>query len=90
MKKMILTALATEQSFADQGEAQYYLVFNHGELRIPVTEEAAKVVVAAMYGATSNEEEVDERPRNGNGERFDAEDERPDGEVYDEDGVGQV
>ena len=50
MKTMILTGLATEQSFASSGPA-YYLVFNDGELRVPVTEAAAEVVVQAMYAS---------------------------------------
>lgn len=48
MKKMILTGLATEQSFDNGGEARYFLVFNNGELRVPITEEAAEIVVAEM------------------------------------------
>jgi hypothetical protein len=48
MKTMILTGLATEQSFNNGGEARYFLVFNNGELRVPITEEAAEIVVAEM------------------------------------------
>lgn len=54
MKKLILTGLATEQSFEEEGN-QFYLVFNKGELRIPVSEETAETVLRALYeknGAT--------------------------------------
>lgn len=61
MKQMILTGLATEQSFSNKGEAQYYLVFNHGELRVPVTEEAAREVVSAMV--QTNGHSVEEEPQ---------------------------
>lgn len=49
MKQLVLTALATEQKFGTS-EAKYFLVFNDGELRVPVTEEAAGLVVQEMYG----------------------------------------
>ncbi len=52
MKQMILTGLATEQTFTSNGEAQFFLVFNNGELKVPTTEAAAQIVVQAMYGAT--------------------------------------
>ena len=48
MKKMILTGLATEQRFGNP-EPQFYLVFNEGELRVPIASDAAEVVVQAMY-----------------------------------------
>lgn len=69
MKQMILTGLATEQSFDQQGQAQFFLVFNNGELRVPCSEQAAQLVVQAMYGpnarstngtATKHEEEIQE------------------------------
>lgn len=53
MKKLILTGLATEQSFIGGGQASYFLVFNDGELRVPVSEKAAEVVVQEMYGESN-------------------------------------
>jgi hypothetical protein len=48
---MVLTGLATEQTFDKKGAPQFFLVFNNGALRVPVTEEAAGVVVKEMYGS---------------------------------------
>lgn len=49
MKTAVLTGIATEHHFTGKpenlGKAQFYLVFNEGELRIPVSQEAASVVV---------------------------------------------
>ena len=95
MKKMILTGLGSEQDFTSvkKLETKYYLVFNDGELRVPVSEEAAQVVVQAMYGGQeqageeeeSEEEEQEAEPEHhhhswGNGH----------GDVTDEDGIDQV
>jgi hypothetical protein len=52
MKQLILTGLATEQSFNAGGQAKYFLVFNDGEFRVPVTEQAAEVVVLEMFGGS--------------------------------------
>lgn len=52
MKQMILTGMATEQRFGSP-EPQFFLVFNEGELRIPVPQETAETVVQAMYGGTN-------------------------------------
>lgn len=49
MKQIILTGLATEQRFGNPSP-QYFLVFNEGELRVPVEEQAAEKVVQTMYG----------------------------------------
>lgn len=48
MKQMLLTGLATDQKFGAP-TPQYFLVFNEGELRVPISEEAAETVVKAMY-----------------------------------------
>jgi hypothetical protein len=50
MKQMILTGLATDQRFG-KPDPDFFLVFNNGELRVPVTQEAAEVVVQTMYGS---------------------------------------
>jgi hypothetical protein len=60
MKQMILTGMATEQRFGSP-EPQYYLVFNEGQLRVPVAAEAAEAVVQAMYGGQTTEEVRDAR-----------------------------
>jgi hypothetical protein len=48
MKQMILTGLAQEQVFGDP-DPRFFLVFNQGELRVPVPPDSAEVVVQAMY-----------------------------------------
>ncbi len=48
MKQLILTGLATEQKFGSK-EGAFYLVFNDGDLRVPVSQEAAEAVVKEMY-----------------------------------------
>lgn len=60
MKQLILTGLATEQSFGSSGEASYYLVFNNGELRVPVSESAAEIVVKEMVANSSHLPETDD------------------------------
>ena len=52
MKPMILTGLSTEQSF-DRPEPSFFLVFNQGELRVPVNAEAAEIVIQTMYSGES-------------------------------------
>ncbi len=100
MKKMILTGIGSEQQFASNGlvsGSEYYLVFNNGELRVPVNQEAIQGLIEYMYGQQSEGEEVEE------GEESEERDEvktqsmpwgfRPQnghGEVTDEDGVDQV
>ncbi len=54
VKQMILTGLATEQSFRRNGEAQFFLIFNDGELRVPCTEQAAQIVAETMYGTANS------------------------------------
>jgi hypothetical protein len=52
MKKMSLTGLGSEQKFGHTTNGtEFYLVFNDGELRVPISEEAAHVVVRCMYGS---------------------------------------
>jgi len=66
MKKMLLTGLGSEQRFGHTpNSTEYYLVFNDGELRVPVSEDAAHVVVKCMYGSSGLEESrtvVEESP----------------------------
>lgn len=56
MKTLTLTGLGSEQDFSN-GSTSYFLVFNNGKFRVPITEEAAEVVIKEMYGdeATTNE-----------------------------------
>ena len=100
MKKMILTGLGSEQKFSSiheddgtthhekTGSAEYYLVFNDGELRVPISEEAAHVVVQHMYGTTSESKEEEEGSDNGQSFTVPEEDEGEGG--VDEDGVDQI
>lgn len=89
MKQLILTGLATEHNFGGEGE-QYYLVFNKGDLRVPITESAAEIVIKEMYGKEPATPEVreDTHQTNGNGYQI-SEVGDIDGEK-DEAGVGQV
>lgn len=87
MKKLFLTALASEQNFASKA-VQYYLVFNNGELRVPVTEAAAEIVVKEMYGEQPEEQEQ-EVAQESNGHSYTEEPPRND-DNQDEDGVDQV
>lgn len=69
MKTMILTGLGTEQKFEslikDRNpleDIEYFLIFNHGQVRVPVTKEAAEIVVKEMYGSTEEDApQIDER-----------------------------
>ena len=49
MKKMILTGLGQETDFEKNGEGEFLLVFNRGELRIPISEGAFKEIVRVRY-----------------------------------------
>ena len=79
MKTMTLTGLATEQSFNQDG-VRYYLVFNNGELRVPVPEEAAEAVISAL--ADGKEVPAPSYASNGSGDDDFVDD--------DDDGVAQV
>lgn len=94
MKEMRLTGLATEQRFSSHGIAQFYLVFNDGELRVPVDESAARLVASAMLSsngssrATEPPTQVDE---DDDYHEADDEDDVVTGDaVLDEDGVDQI
>lgn len=91
MKTMILTGLASEQRFGAQ-KALYYLVFNNGELRVPVTEQAAEVVIKEMYASDDNPENndvTDDNSVQSSDDNYQGyQDESSD--VTDEDGVSQV
>lgn len=50
MKVLTLTGLGSEQSFVNGKTVTYFLVFNEGEFRVPVTEESAMSVIKEMYG----------------------------------------
>jgi hypothetical protein len=58
MRSMVLTGLGSEQDFS-KGGTSYFLVFNGGELRVPISEEAAEVVVKEMYSKQAESEEVE-------------------------------
>lgn len=59
MKRMVLTGLATEQSFNDP-KPRCFLIFNDGELKVQVSEEAAEIVVKEMYSEVSYNEPTTE------------------------------
>lgn len=59
MKQLTLTGLATEQSFTRGGQAKYFLVFNDGKFRVPITEEAAEVVVREMLNDEDDNQPVE-------------------------------
>jgi hypothetical protein len=80
MKQMILTGLASEQNFS--GSTKFYLVFNDGELRVPVTEESAQLVIEAMY--KPNGKVLVETPAYDNSQYI------VNDEILDEDGVPQA
>lgn len=63
MKKLVLTGLATEHDLAQPlRDAQYFLVFNNGELRVPVSEKAAEIVLQGMVTESDAQKEVTEEP----------------------------
>lgn len=59
MKQLILTGLSSEHRFGSN-DIQYQLVFNDGEIRIPVSEEAANAVSLKMYEESSAPQESEE------------------------------
>jgi hypothetical protein len=86
MKAMILTGLATEQAFSNP-DPKFYLVFNNGELKVPIPQKTAEEVIKFMYGTA--EESVEEVENN--------ETDLPNGaysipstESQDEDGIDQI
>lgn len=94
MKPMMLTGLATEQSFETDGQSQFLLVFNNGEFRIPVPEETVQAVIQVMYGSSEDlapKENVTPQA-NGNGHSYPlgATRTHSDYDTADEDGVDQI
>lgn len=93
MKQLMLTGLSNEQDFST-GETKFVLVFNGGDLRIDISEQAAEQVIRKMYGeeagqkvaAIADTEDEDANTKESqNGHNFD-DDER----VKDEDGIDQL
>jgi hypothetical protein len=90
MKKLVITALSTEQSFSIGGPTKYFLVINDGELRIQVKEDMAEKIVELMYKDASPDQEEEphtEAPSitQGNSKWI-----VDDDALKDEDGVAQV
>lgn len=56
MKRLMLTGLATEHSFTKGGTEQYFLVFNDGEVRIPVPQQTAEAVIQELYSGAEQEQ----------------------------------
>ena len=89
MKNMILTGLATEQTF-DNPEPACFLLFNGGSLRVPISQEAAEIVIREMYG-TAPKEEVEDTFEPSNEPPY--EDDDDNSSFYqdtDEAGIGQI
>jgi len=80
---MVLTGLSTEQKFGSPAP-DFYLVFNDGELRVPITASSAEVVVQAMYSSEDLMPEADESPG------FDEDLPYSDDDIVDEAGVPQA
>lgn len=85
MKSMVLTGLGSEQDF-ETGGTGYFLIFNSGGLRVPISEKAAETVIKEMYGGEVAATEIGQEPpvaqreahgANSNDDEFD-------------DGVGQI
>ena len=60
MKRLVLTGLAHEMNIEDPGDVMYLLVFNGGELRIPVLAESAKEVLRYTAEKTNGHNEQQE------------------------------
>jgi hypothetical protein len=90
MKQLILTGLATEQSFEKGGTPKYFLVFNNGQFRVPVPEATAEAVVQEMISdvAPAADEEEQEIPQQ-NGQPVLSPVEGY-GSLQDEDGIDQI
>ena len=63
MRELKLTGVSNEQDL-DTEETKFLLVFNGGELRVPVSEEAVQVVLQHRYGEqqSGNGHHVEELP----------------------------
>lgn len=79
MKPMILTGLGSEQDF-ETGGTGYFLIFNGGELRVPVSETAAETVVKEMYGNSDTTQSVEQQETQSSS----------DVSNDDDDGIGQI
>jgi len=64
MKNLLLTGLSTDFDIRTK-ETYYFLLFNHGEIRIPVSEQAAEVALMAMGEEADPEpqQEFESQPR---------------------------
>jgi hypothetical protein len=85
MKKMVLTGLAQDTDFEDPEASSFFLVFNGGELRVPISEKAAQVVVEYQY-------QNNEAPSNGKSHPIPThhQEELDPNDVVDDEGVDQV
>lgn len=83
MKSMVLTGLGSEQDF-ETGGTGYFLIFNSGELRVPISEKAAETVIKEMYSGEAAPESEQEQPTQ-------AEDNSSSNNDHEyDDGVGQI
>ena len=56
MAQLVLTGLSNDFSIDDPDRKDFFLVFNNGALRVPISEEAIEVVLA-FVGSQAREEE---------------------------------
>lgn len=93
MRELKVTGIAQENDFDSDGLVQYLLVFNKGELRVPVSQEAAQQVLQFIYVEANGQAEPSDP------EKFEEDDTGKFGgdsaaeesdDFVDEDGVGQV
>ncbi len=93
MKELRVTGLAQETDFeGEDGEVQYLLVLNKGQLRIPIDSDAAQSVLRFLY---ANGEAPAEKSRSNDGVEsvgfVETEDDETGGtNTTDEDGVDQI
>ena len=98
MKELKVTGLAQENDFDTQGEVIYLLVLNKGELRLRISEDAAREVLTLMYANGHNKSinPTDSEPEQDQEEELEAAENESFGsppqteEVIDEDGVDQI
>ena len=84
MKTMTLTGLGSEQNFATGGTS-YFLVFNGGELRVSISEDAAEAVIKEMYSQSNGQAQTSDGDVSPSVDYESEEMERED-----DDGVGQI
>lgn len=88
MKQMVVTGLSNEQDF-ETGESVFVLVLNR-EIRIPVSEETAALIIQKMYGGEKVAETESEQQEETNGHTMPNHGSWEGNNSQDEDGVDQI